>query len=119
VGACVRAYCARSQINCTPDQKCDPGFNGEKVISNMGFDDKGSIEQNTGAGSEAVSLGSRVWSGAQACAHECVKAASGACSVLAPGLCRGSRVDWMVAEGSGATQLWGGAHTQDTRLSAA
>ncbi|PNH12086.1 ABC transporter G family member 1, partial [Tetrabaena socialis] len=36
------------QINCTPDQDCAPGFNGETVLRNMGFDTKGSVEQNAG-----------------------------------------------------------------------
>lgn len=36
------------EVHCTPDQDCAPGFDGYKVITNMGFDDKGSIAQNAG-----------------------------------------------------------------------
>lgn len=38
----------RRQINCTPDQDCAPGYDGNQVLINMSFDDKGSIGQNAG-----------------------------------------------------------------------
>ncbi|KAG2442858.1 hypothetical protein HXX76_002937 [Chlamydomonas incerta] len=36
------------QINCTPDESCPPGYDGDMVLANMGFSDKGSIGQNLG-----------------------------------------------------------------------
>ncbi|MEW5304769.1 MAG: hypothetical protein WDW36_007357 [Sanguina aurantia] len=35
-------------INCSPEQKCAPGYSGESVISLLGFDSVGGIEQNLG-----------------------------------------------------------------------
>ena len=32
-------------IHCTPEQSCAPGFNGNTVLYNMGFDNKGSLQQ--------------------------------------------------------------------------
>jgi hypothetical protein len=36
------------QIECTADQACPPGYDGEDVLQQLGFTDKGSIEQNVG-----------------------------------------------------------------------
>ncbi|KXZ56662.1 hypothetical protein GPECTOR_1g597 [Gonium pectorale] len=36
------------QIKCKPDQGCAEGYNGDMVLRNMGFDDKGSVQQNAG-----------------------------------------------------------------------
>ena len=32
-------------IYCTPEQSCAPGYNGNTVLYNMGFDNKGSLQQ--------------------------------------------------------------------------
>ena len=31
-------------INCTPQQGCAPGYNGDVVLTNLGFDNKGSLQ---------------------------------------------------------------------------
>ncbi|KAG2499376.1 hypothetical protein HYH03_002951 [Edaphochlamys debaryana] len=36
------------QINCTPQQECAPGYDGEAVIANLGFADQGGPPRNTG-----------------------------------------------------------------------
>ncbi len=40
--------CAGLALTCTPEQKCAPGFNGDVVLTQMGFDGLGSIAQNCG-----------------------------------------------------------------------
>lgn len=35
-------------IHCTSEQRCASGFNGNDVITIMGFDDKGSVAENAG-----------------------------------------------------------------------
>ena len=31
-------------IACTPEQSCTPGFSGDAVLTNLGFDSKGSLQ---------------------------------------------------------------------------
>lgn len=43
-GLAINEFSGPLTINCTPQQGCAPGYNGEVVLTNLGFDNKGSLQ---------------------------------------------------------------------------